>query len=718
MTPRTPRNLFKIQASELPPQVHTWVLGFIFLVLVVANACLSYGDLTFAERFWFYLIDGLVLFILFMTTPKEKSDFLQLETLPAIPAWVWILTCLLAGWSRLTQLTSLSLWPNQDEGIFGYFALKLCEKWDWSLLQGLNQLPALYSWIHAGLFKLLGPSLFSLWLYPALWSILTLPAAWFASRSFFSRSLSLIILGITAFSFWPLFLGRFSTQAVFMVFWECVEFWILGLYLRAGPSSKDKRLLGLGVWTGLGFYTYLSWVGIAVMTILALLGNRSRKPGKRLTSFSIFCLLSLAVSAPLLFTFLSKHMDYLRYLWAMGPNHSTSEHLDLLLGYLQDLFWGVRSATFHYGPLWGGFLNPLLGSLFFLGLILLLRMRPYQFGSWFFISVIVCFFPVFLSDNFEDMRLVQLIPFLMVGAGVGLQWLIRGFRSWKSLIPMILILSVSATLDFHHLFLVYPTDWGERPVYYGAFKSIEFFRAYPYLKEAAEKDGAGLIFLNFNVDPFDQTMRIAAHGFNSAENSDLRSIDARWAGLLGNIHEEPYLREMFPTGKGFWLSKGLGSQNGGTFLDIVLIDKSNRELFARWTKADQALAELTDQVMELGVDPDQTGMLRVLDKNYPLFQGDPLLESRFWRIRAIHLCAQGDYPQAIEDEKKAIQKGHPMAHLYNEMGCILFKQGRMKEAEKAFRAALGLKMNATNAAKNLEAMMSDEKNLRTIPGGH
>src|SRR5581483_10130049 len=101
------------------------------------------------------------------------------------------------------------------------------------------QLPILFTWLQAAFFKLLGFLLFTLWLYPALWSTFSLLASWFACRKLFSSSLSLLIWSFTAFSFWPLFLGRFSTQAIFMVFWEWLILWALGCFLKA--KTKEKR---------------------------------------------------------------------------------------------------------------------------------------------------------------------------------------------------------------------------------------------------------------------------------------------------------------------------------------------------------------------------------------------------------------------------------------------------------------------------------------------
>jgi tetratricopeptide (TPR) repeat protein len=238
----------------------------------------------------------------------------------------------------------------------------------------------------------------------------------------------------------------------------------------------------------------------------------------------------------------------------------------------------------------------------------------------------------------------------------------------------------------------------------GAYKTLEFEEAYSFLKPTAEAQGPGLIYLNFHPDPYDQTLFVATYPFNASENPRLKPSEAKWAAILTNIHEEPYLKKIFPDGKWTWLSDGLRRTDGGLMLEIVPISQANKNLLMKWANANQSLKELTRLVMEFGVNPDQNQMLGVLDKAYPLFQNDRLLESRYWRIRALHLFAAGRNAEGIENEKKAIELGYPMADLYNEEGCFLFKETRRDEAKKAFKKAIGLKPNCTDAAANLQVL--------------
>ena len=109
--------------------------------------------------------------------------------------------------------------------------------------------------------------------------------------------------------------------------------------------------------------------------------------------------------------------------------------------------------------------------------------------------------------------------------------------------------------------------------------------------------------------------------------------------------------------------------------------------------------------MDLGVDPDQSQMMEVLQKAYSNFKNDLLLESRYWRIMALHHCAEGKLDEAAADYQKAIQRGGPQAHLYNELGCLWHLEKKNVEAEKAFEQALRLKPNLTGAAENLKNLL-------------
>jgi 4-amino-4-deoxy-L-arabinose transferase-like glycosyltransferase len=682
-------------------------------------AWLSYGSPGPVELCFILL--GLVVPALFIARMEEKrpdswKDLQTGEVIPFLPLWGWVLLLLPALFLRLYGLTTLSVWPVKDEGIFGYFAIQLCQKWNFSLLQGLNHLPTLFTWIQAGLFKILGPSLFSLWLTPALWSLLFLPVVWAASRQFFSRSLSFLVLAIAALGYWPLFLGRVSTQALFMVVWECLVLGCLGRYLYGDPKRKSQALWALVLAAGGGFYTYLPWAAISLAVGLALLPwdpasgqSKAKEPMfKRFAPAGLYTLVSAILALPLAASLLSQS-TYLTHLWAGGENHPWSEHLWLLGAYLRDLFMGARPSSFHYGPLWGGFLNPVSGSLFLLGFLSLFKTKPLNRGIWLLAALALFLLPALFSNDFEDMRIVQLIPLLAVLAALGLQQILAVVPKARRALVLLLVLGLLGGLDAYHLLVVYPRIAGGDPVFFMKHKTPEFARAYTLLDGLNKKDGPGLILLNFNPDPYDQTLYVATYPFNAAENPCLERSGVKWAAVLANAHEQPALKSLFPGGRWVWLSEGLNRADGGFLLQNIPLTPQNRETLEKWTKANQALSGLTYQVMQTGVTPQQDGMLRALDHDYSLFQGDKLLESRYWRIRALHDLAGNNLNAAIKDYQNALVGGLHLAHLYDELGKLEWKAGDVKASEDDFMAALACHPNLTDAAQNLQALETLKK---------
>ncbi len=684
-------------------------MGTCFIALTVSNAILSYGHPSLIYKMWIvlfgFLLPGALVFSL-----EEKVATHKQEPFPRIPSWMWMTLLLLGAILRFYHLFTLSPWPFSDEGLFGYFATLLEEKWDWQILHSVAQEPMLYSWGLYLFFKLFGHSLTTFWFFPALCSFTCVPALWLASRKVLSRGTTFLLLSLMVFSFWPLYLGWFSMQQILLVLWECLALFALGGYLDESKNSrKNPWIYALAILTGTGFYTYLAWPFVALLIGLTVIGNRNQSLGGRLKDALKFLAGVSLVILPLVIAYIREYHGYINHLWAFGAPHPFLDRFSLPLVCLKDFFWGAPVNFFHYGPLWGGFLNPLLTSLFFFGLIRLFRRYWEPLSLWILTAFFVLFLPTVLTNDFEIMRLTPMIPLLLLICALGAQTLLDPVPLKGRLLVFLVVLTASTCLDLFHLVYVYPRDFERNPSYFDKARSPEFNKAYSLLKPLANQQGPGLILLNFNPDPYDQTIFVASYSFNAAENPKLDPTRAKWTGVLANIHEEPYFKKVFPEGKWFWLSEGLNKRDGGLILEIVPVSQFNKPLLSRWAKADLSLKELTRLVMEFNVDPDQSRMLAVLDKAYPSFKGDPLLEARYWRIRAIHHAAEGKMDEAIEDEKQGIEKGLPMAHLYNDLGCLLYQENKLPAARKAFEEALRLRLNLTDAAENLRNLPPSRK---------
>ncbi|HTC22368.1 MAG TPA: hypothetical protein VK859_16055, partial [bacterium] len=58
---------------------------------------------------------------------------------------------------------------------------------------------------------------------------------------------------------------------------------------------------------------------------------------------------------------------------------------------------------------------------------------------------------------------------------------------------------------------------------------------------------------------------------------------------------------------------------------------------------------------------------------------------------------------------KAIERGCPTAHLYNDLGALFLRRSRLPEAREAFQKALGCSPNYTSAAAGLRALEQTQK---------
>jgi tetratricopeptide (TPR) repeat protein len=142
---------------------------------------------------------------------------------------------------------------------------------------------------------------------------------------------------------------------------------------------------------------------------------------------------------------------------------------------------------------------------------------------------------------------------------------------------------------------------------------------------------------------------------------------------------------------------------------MIPLTPGNEAALSRWARANGALNPLVDEVMDSGVTPDQAAMLETLRKARPFFEGDPFLESNFWRVSAFHQAAAGNLTEAVRDETNALRKGFPQADIFNERGCLRLKLGDLKSAADDFQLALKCVPDDTSAFANLRNLKDSEK---------
>jgi hypothetical protein len=393
--------------------------GLYFFIFLPANILLSYFPFSPGVKVWIGLFGLLLPFGMALKTyvpSSSKKPLYSEEFLPPIPFWFWALVGSAAVFVRFYKLTTLSAWPHYDEGIWGFFALKIFQGWGWHLFYAGNPYPSAYIWILGLWFQLLKPSLFSLWLLPALFSILTIGMGYFAARSFFSKSISIVFAFLFAFAFWPLFLARYNSQQGPMLLWECFLLYQLGSLFRTGTEHNRKGVaVRLGLTTGFGFYFYISWAAVALGTSLTLLALKNPRGSRFSPFFWIFISSTIAVVTPLLLSgLIPGYVHYLQTISLFSSSSSFHDQLKTSLSYLGVLFWGMSGQYHTYQPLFGGFLNPILDALFFLGIIEMIQRQSIPLYRWLIMAFIVLLLPPMLTQGREPFRLIPLMQNLLI----------------------------------------------------------------------------------------------------------------------------------------------------------------------------------------------------------------------------------------------------------------------------------------------------------------
>jgi tetratricopeptide (TPR) repeat protein len=692
--------------KELSIPYRPWVYFFIFLA---ANILLSYFSISLELKLWIGLV-GLVLpfgLALHQLPSKPNSKtLLQKDFLPPIPFWAWILLGAAAVFVRFYKLTTLSVWPHFDEGFWGYSAIHFYRDWGWHLFYNNNPIPPAYLWELGLFFKWFKPSLFTLWLLPALFSLLTLPLGYLAARQFFTRSFAVLLFLLLAFSFGPLFLARFCSQLNFLILLECLFFLLLGWFLKAPDSrSLNLRAVVLGLAAGAGFYIYISWVMVAVMFSLAVLAFlwKSRRPN--VVPAFLFGGTALLVLLPLLWAGLWNSL--LRFEKILSVFHHTSDPLEQLsvsLSYIGVIFWGMDPEVYTYQPIWGGFLNPLLDALFFIGFLEIWRNRRHSLFRWVVLALGIWMLPAMLTHTREPFRIISVLPLLLVVCAWGWQRLLEELPSRKAWMAVALLGLAFAGLDFYHLAVKYHQIWSRESAWRGYAKSIERYRAHFLLDQMAKEKGTGLVFADFFPGLADQTLMITDDGYNAVLNPTLPFDSATWAAVLSNVNEEPFLKNRFPQGKAVWLSSGLTCPDGGLILWTMPVNPENRESLRGWKKASDAFQAAP------GVSEED--LLRGLLSAYPAYQGDPFLESCFLEKEAdlvYRISGFKDYQKPIELLNRAIQRGYPSAHLYLKLGSFYMMSGDSPAARRAFEKALKAPLDRTQARQYLTLMPIKKK---------
>jgi hypothetical protein len=569
----------------------------------------------------------------------------------------------------------LYVWPNTDEAMNGILAWDLAREWRWRFFWSFGEVPPLLTYGLAFAIRALGLSHATLWAVPAAVSALTVPAAWLAARAVGGRAFALLAASLFAFSYWPMYMGRFCHQGVLLPLWACLLVWTLARHLKAPrPGAGSAAVLGLVA--GSGSLLFIGWPPLALLSLGVALGSDlRRRGGGRAAAFLVGSFL-LAVLPFVMAVMREGYGSHLRSVSAFNGYFPAGRILLTMLSYPSALLWGPMVDGDAYAAPVGGLLSPLTGALFLLGLAVVLRRRHEPVLRFALAALPVTLLPGLLSMNVQMFRVACAAPFLVFLAAVG-AWTLLGTLPAR-LRPAVAALLVVLVLagDFALLVRPFVRPWFASGGVFTAVRPLKtpgLCLAHRILSERAEREGAGLVLTSFTPAFNDASLFTGTLGFNAALNPRLDAGSARWVGFVANVHYDGPLKRRFPALASTWLDEGMGVDDGGLAVFTLPVgpggvSSAERDRWMRWHRAffeaDVAMHRLPD-------GGPYRGALRPMKPLLDEAGTDRLLTSLYWEKSAHAAFMDRDYGGNASAWSAALAEGLPTAHLRYLLGALL-----------------------------------------------
>ncbi len=677
-----------------------------FSFWILSLALLTYGPESLQWKLWVFLF-GLVVpaWFYFRTASVEKTPRLS-SSLFAVPPGLLIFLAGLALFLRFFKLTSLTFWPNGDEGISGTLFVHLNSHWDWKFFHLFGQAPASLYWLGALILRLTHSPFLSLWLGPALLSVLWLPAVYLFLNAFWDKTTAWIGTGLAAFSYWPLMLGRVFCPGDLLPLWECLLLALLGHALKASPTQRSRSAVLLGVTAGLGFITFTPWIAVAVWISLLWIASLffGSKP-HRWRDFALYLAGFIAALFPGAALALQENFGrHIFNLWAHSQGAGLFQLLWTTFHYLAFIFTGLSLPDTSYIPLEGGFLNPLLGAFFIAGVLRLLKSRQWiSFG--FLAGLVVTFLPGMLSGGLETFRVIGTLPLLLAAAALGIRHLLTLLPAPSRIAVLTAVLLLTAAFDFSRLSAPYRNFTRNPASLSQAGLSYENWKAYQILRDLNERMGTGLALTDFPPGIRDETLGFASYPFNKAWNDAIPENQLQWAALFVSSSYQPFLRARFPQMR--WIALDAGAHPAWV-LGVLLWSDPDSRTFLAWNQAHRFFMELNDEILEVPNGVSREEILNQMLKAGPGLSADPFVQSCYWeKIISLESWETAFYPPppSTQNELYALAfnqwglKGYPTSLFWYKKALWLFSLGQKQEARKCLLKARSLDPSLSDPAE-------------------
>lgn len=653
-------------------------------------------------RLWVALLGLALPFLLGVLSvqPPSASQGAALFSAEAFsfPPFLPILLLLAAWGLRFWDLSGLFRWPNWDEAAMGTFAAQLDRHWEWKYFFGFGEEPPSFIWATAALLKLGVPPLPSLWFPLALVSALGLGMAWAAARQFFSRSLSLLLMGLVGLSYLTLLLGRLGLPLAWMPLWESVLLYLWGRYRNTpekSPSAQRKWLLLFGLCAGFGFNLTHFWITALGLTLAlgwTLAKKKNGMPGLLLLSsafvLGIFPFLWAAVRESYGGNLLQH--SFLGASTAWRP-------WEILGSYFSAYCWGFPQEA--YVPQAMGLWNPLLDSFLFLGLMEWIRLRKSPLVRGFWILLALLYLPVGLVVGLDPFRLLQVLPLWFLAVATGLQALLVSLPKDKRLGAALAVLAVSGAVDGSRLVFPY-LGVSELPVRLAAVdKSPEKFQAFQALRDAELKQGPGLVFSEMIPESGDFSLAYMASASNAAWAPEDQLGKAKWIALLTPFYDATYFTKNYPDSRVFFLPSSVLRLRSDHVLVVLPVTPQNLPVLRKCREAYRLFWDLSYQVLVAPNGQSRQPVLKELLGAYPGFPKDPYLQACFFEKLLFNYTAEKTFHP--EDDwvswgnfSEVFRSVYALSYknlvLETKYGDLLALENQDSEATKVYQEALRL----------------------------
>lgn len=679
-----------------------------FLLFLISNILLSYFPLGLIPKLTIGLM-GLVLPLILagIESRKRQADgtpFYREEFLGGSfskPLGVVLLIGILVRVYYLQDL--MNRWPALDDALGATYALDLSRRWEWRFFFSQVQIPPVFYWLLAMFFKLVPASIFTMRLVPFIVGLVCLFLAFFGVRKIFSGSFAFFFLSFTALGLWPLYAGFFCLSLTLFMAWEFLTLFLLAEWAEARDEKRRKQaaaLLGLAV--GIGFFIAIPWGVVALVAGIAVLsGIATKHPGEWGSKIMFLIPVFVFLGFFMVVSLREGNGAHIKFLLGDWGNEPLSRFLNSF-SYMSCLFWG-RDQGGSYGPAWGGMLNPLLGSFFFLGLLECWRRRSEPFVRWLVLGLVLLFLPGFLTKDFDVFRVLQTLPLLLMVIVLGAVTLAARLpnqgRWW--IVGAVLILSFS--LDARNLSRMFMNDSPQAEV---------FSKAYGVLRDQNARSGPGDIFLNLRPNLWDETLDVAVQPFDRLELGSA-APEAKWAAVFVNVHYRPFLEKRFPQARWVDLGEDIFWRYGGLTLGIIPVTPENSPALGRWIKLEDYFHGLRIRAMN-ALKGDEPGLIaRDMVKAGSLTEGDPFLGSCVMeKLFFSKLTCRNDQ-EALGIIQEGLKKGYPLPQALTAAGVLLMDEGRSDEARPYFQKAASSSLDLTPAKLYLAQL--DAKRKAEIP---